>query len=87
MPGLEHDEDNPQLLGLHTPAMVADLVRVDVALVRRWHRRGLLQPVCKVHKLPYFDFEQITVARELASLVSAGMPPPHLETQLAEWRK
>ncbi len=84
---LERQDCSTPLLGLHTPAMVADLVRVDVALVRRWHRRGLLAPVCDVHKLPYFDFEQVTVARELADLLSAGMSPPQLETQLAEWRK
>ncbi len=84
---LERQDCSTPLLGLHTPAMVADLVRVDVALVRRWHRRGLLQPVCEVHKLPYFDFEQVTVARDLADLVGAGMSPKQLETQLAEWRE
>jgi tetratricopeptide (TPR) repeat protein len=65
--------------------MIADLVRVDVAIVRRWHRHGLIRHICEVHKLPYFDFAQVTVARELADLLRSGISPARLETQLAQW--
>ncbi|MBU4399863.1 MAG: O-linked GlcNAc transferase, partial [Planctomycetes bacterium] len=29
---------------LYTPAMLADLLKVPVAVIRRWHRRGLIVP-------------------------------------------
>lgn len=57
---------------LYTPAMLAELLGVSVQVVRRWHRSGLIQPARTVHKLPYFDFQEIATARHLAELVSAG---------------
>jgi tetratricopeptide (TPR) repeat protein len=82
---LESTDQLPQLLGFHTPAMVADLVRVNVAIIRRWHRRGLIRAACEIHKLPYFDFAQVAVARELAELVRSGISPTRLEMQLGQW--
>jgi tetratricopeptide (TPR) repeat protein len=83
---LDSTDNSPPLLGLHTLAMIADLVHVDAAVVRRWHRRGLIRAACEVHKLPYFDFAQVTVARQLAELINSGISPTRLETQLAQWR-
>lgn len=67
---------------LYTPAMLAELLGVSVAIVRRWHRRGLITPVREVHKLPYFDYQEVTTARRLASLLADGVPPRRLEEQL-----
>lgn len=67
---------------LYTPAMLAELLGVSVAVVRRWHRRGLITPVREVHKLPYFDYQEVTTARRLASLLAAGVSPRRLEEQL-----
>jgi tetratricopeptide (TPR) repeat protein len=69
---------------LYTPAMLADLLGVPVAVVRRWHRRGLIVPTREVRRLPYFDFQEIATARRLAELLAAGMSPQTIEKKLAE---
>ena len=58
---------------LYTPAMLADLLHVSVATVRRWWRRGLIVPAKEVRRLPYFDFQEVATARRLAQLLAAGM--------------
>jgi tetratricopeptide (TPR) repeat protein len=69
---------------LYTPAMLADLLDVPVAIVRRWHRRGLIVPTREVRRLPYFDFQEVATARRLAELLAAGMSPQLIEKRLAE---
>ncbi len=77
-------EAESQIRRLYTPAMLADLLRVSVATIRRWHRRGLIVPVREVHRLPYFDFQEVATARRLAELVAAGASPASIERKLAE---
>lgn len=67
---------------LYTPGMLAELLRVPVATIRRWHRRGLIVPTREVHRLPYFDFQEVTAARQLANLLATGMSPASLEKKL-----
>jgi len=67
----------------YTPAMLAELLHVSVATIRRWHRRGLIVPVREVHRLPYFDYQEIATARRLAELVAAGASPAVIEKKLA----
>ena len=55
--------------------MLADLLQVPVAVIRRWHRRGLIVPARQVRRLPYFDFQEVATARRLAELLSAGQRP------------
>ena len=69
---------------LYTPAMLAELLHVPVATIRRWHRRGLIVPAREVHRLPYFDFREVATARRLAELVAAGASPAAIEKKLAE---
>ncbi len=69
---------------LYTPAMLAELLQVPVAIVRRWHRRGLIVPSREVRRLPYFDFQEVATARRLAELLAAGMSPQAIERKLAE---
>jgi tetratricopeptide (TPR) repeat protein len=57
---------------LYTAAMLAELVRVPVAAIRQWHRRGVLRAHHEVRRLAYFDFEEVRVARKLAQLIEAG---------------
>lgn len=77
--------DNEQhVRRLYTPAMLADLLQVPVATIRRWHRRGLIVPAREVGRLPYFDFQEIATARRLAQLLVAGASPAAIEKQLAE---
>jgi tetratricopeptide (TPR) repeat protein len=68
---------------LYTPAMLAGLLGVPVAVIRRWHRRGLIVPAREVRHLPYFDFQEVAAARRLAELLAAGMSPKAIEDKLA----
>lgn len=68
---------------LYTPAMLAELLRVPVAVIRRWVRRRLIVPVREVRRLPYFDFQEVAAARRLAQLLAAGTSPANLEKKLA----
>lgn len=67
---------------LYTPAMLAELLAVPIAVIRRWHRRGLIVPVREVRRLPYFDFQEVATARRLAELLAAGVSPRAIEKQL-----
>ena len=73
----------PDLHRLYTPAMLAELLGVSLAVIRRWHRRGLIVPECEVRRLPYFDFQEVASAQRLAQLLSAGVSPRALEKKLA----
>jgi tetratricopeptide (TPR) repeat protein len=77
---VEHEQ---HIHRLYTPAMLAELLGIGVAVVRRWHRRGLIRPVREVRKLPYFDFHEVATARRLAELLAGGMTPQAIEKQLA----
>lgn len=69
---------------LYTPAMLADLLGISIAVVRRWHRRGLIVPVREVQRLPYFDFQEVATARRLAQLLAAGASPKEIERKLGQ---
>ena len=68
----------------YTPAMLASLLGVSVRVIRRWHRRGLIVPARTLHKLPYFDFQEVATARRLAELMAAGASPKAIESRLRE---
>lgn len=80
--GAPGDED-PRSQQLYTSAMLAELLRVPLATVRRWHRRGLIVPVREVFGLAYFDFQQVVTARKLAAMLAAGISPSAIEKKLA----
>ncbi len=73
-----------QVRRLYTPAMLAGLLNVPVSTIRSWHRRNLITPVRSVRKLPYFDFQEVATARQLAQLLAAGATPHTIEKQLAD---
>ncbi|MGI9517553.1 MAG: MerR family transcriptional regulator [Pirellulaceae bacterium] len=73
---------------LYTAAMLAEILEVDAGTIRSWQRRGLIQPVSHVSKLPYYDFAEVTAARQLATLVNLGIPLATIKQnlqQLARW--
>lgn len=78
---MEQDPAEPRL---YTPAMLAELLGVSVATVRRWRRRGLIKPVKEVHRLPYFDFQEVATARRIAQLLAQGTRPQVIERKLVE---
>ena len=69
---------------LYTPAMLAELLDVPVAAIRRWHRREHLIACRRVRRLPYFDFTEVAVARHLAALLSAGCSLAVIDRKLTE---
>ena len=77
-------EPQTEIGRLYTPAMLAELLKVSVATIRRWHRRGLINPVRQFKKLPYFDFEEVASARRIARLIAAGNAPSDIEAQLSK---
>lgn len=72
---------------LYTPGMLAELLGVSVAEIRRWHRRKMIVPAREVHKLPYFDFQEVATARRLVELLASGMSPAAIEKKLAALAK
>jgi tetratricopeptide (TPR) repeat protein len=81
---VEGDQDGRRL---YTPGMLADLLGVKVAVIRRWHRLKLIVPKREVRRLPYFDFQEVATARRLAELLAAGMTPQAIERKLAALAK
>lgn len=77
-------EGDQHVRRLYTPAMLAELLQVPVSTIRRWHRRGLVIPAREVHRLPYFDFQEIATAQQLAQLLANGSSPKAIESKLAE---
>ena len=77
-------ENEQHIRRLYTPAMLADLLGVSVANIRRWHRLGLIVPVREVRRLPYFDFQEVATARRLAQLLATGASPLAIEKKLAD---
>ncbi|HMO15940.1 MAG TPA: MerR family transcriptional regulator [Pirellulaceae bacterium] len=67
---------------LYTPMMLSQLLGVKVAAIRRWHRLGLIIAAREVNRLPYFDFQEIAVARQLARLVGAGISVGQIQQKL-----
>ncbi len=68
----------------YTLAMLAELVRLPVATIRRWQRQGILVECHSVRRLSYFDFTEVTIARLLASLIHAGCSLRSIDRQLQE---
>ena len=80
--GMVDEEEDARRL--YTPAMLADLLKVPVATIRRWHRRGLITPTRRVHKLPYFDFQEVSSAKKIAELISSGASADAIESKLSK---
>ena len=67
---------------LYTPALLAEILKVSVRVVRRWHRAGLLRASTQVMQLPYFDFSQLATARRLARWMEQGATVQSIQRQL-----
>ncbi|MCA9059660.1 MAG: hypothetical protein KDA85_14230, partial [Planctomycetaceae bacterium] len=57
------DERRDEIQRAYTPAMLSQLLDVPVRLIRRWARLGLVRPVRRVCRLPYFDYREVASAR------------------------
>ena len=78
------DERRAEIRRAHTPAMLSRLLDVPVRMIRRWARLGLIRPVRRVCRLPYFDYREVASARRLAMLLDQGVSADVLERSLSE---
>ena len=78
------NEQRDEIQRSYTPAMLSRLLSVPVNLIRRWERIGLIRPVRRVCRLPYFEFREVSSAQRLASLLDEGVSPATLESSLAQ---
>jgi tetratricopeptide (TPR) repeat protein len=85
--GLVALQQDADIRNLYTPAMLAELLDIPTATVRRWHRRGLIHSKVKIHRLAYFDFQEVVTARSLAAVLAEGISPARLEKKLTSLEK
>jgi tetratricopeptide (TPR) repeat protein len=64
--------------------MLAELLDVPIAEVRRWHRLKLITAHQVVRRLPYFDVPEVAVAQRLAQLFKAGVSTQNIERKVAD---
>jgi tetratricopeptide (TPR) repeat protein len=84
---VSNEESEQQASGiqrLYTPAMLAELLDVPIAVIRRWHRVKLILPQQEVRRLPYFDVPEVATAQRLAQLLRAGLSPPNIEKKMVD---
>ncbi|QDU86920.1 DNA ligase [Pirellulimonas nuda] len=77
-------ESEQGVRSLYTPAMLAEMVGVPPAMLRRWVGRGHLRAARTVGRMPYFDFGEAAVARRLAELLAAGCSAARIDRLVAE---
>lgn len=80
--GLQERRD--EIHRAYTPAMLSRMLEVPVSMIRRWARLGLIRPVRRICRLPYFDYREVASARRLASLLSEGVSAEKIERSLGE---
>ena len=78
------DETRTEIHKAYTPAMLSNLLGVSVHLIRRWDRAGLITPLRRVHRLPYFSFQDVASARRLSELLAQGVPRSEIERSLGQ---
>jgi tetratricopeptide (TPR) repeat protein len=78
------DHEPLEIMRQYTPAMLAEVLDVPVAAIRRWQRCGFLHACQTVRRLPYFDFAEVGIARHLAALLRAGCSLRTIDRKLAE---
>ncbi len=79
---MNHSPSEPSTEQLYTPALLAEILKISVRVVRRWHRAGLLRATTQVMQLPYFDFSQLATAQRLARWMQQGATVQSIQRQL-----
>jgi tetratricopeptide (TPR) repeat protein len=80
----DSESPQPSIQRLYTPAMLAELLNVPIAIIRRWHLRKLIVAHQEVRRLPYFDLPEVATAQRLAQLHKAGLSPQAIEKKVAD---
>ena len=56
----------------YTIAQLSRILHVDRDRIRAWVRAGLIEPTETSHRLAYFNFRQVAMAKQLCELVASG---------------
>ena len=73
---------------LFTTAQLSRILEVPAPEIRSWMRRKLIRPVKVARRLAWFDFREVTLARTLHALTSAGISAARIGRsirELAQW--
>lgn len=73
---------------LYTAVQVSRIVETPLSEIRSWLRRGLLQAAHMTNRLPWFEYRDIVLARNLSRLAVAGVAGSEIRrglTQIARW--
>lgn len=81
------DTTEPPVRRQYTVAMLAQLTGVGAWRVRNWNRRGWIVAQREKHRLLYFDFTELSVARRIAELLRTGATTRQIRESLAEFQE
>ncbi|MEE8141792.1 MAG: MerR family transcriptional regulator, partial [Planctomycetota bacterium] len=82
--GLE--ERHVQIHRLYTTAQLSRILGTTGARLRTWVRQGLITPARTVHRLDYFDFQQVAAAKALSELAASGVTSERMRRSLEQLR-
>ncbi|MDA0657393.1 MAG: tetratricopeptide repeat protein [Planctomycetota bacterium] len=71
----------------YTLVQLSRILNVPRTRLRNWIRIGLIEPVETVHRLAYFDYQQVSSARMLEQLVADGLTPEVIRSGLERLRR
>jgi tetratricopeptide (TPR) repeat protein len=79
---LELLDDEQKVHRRYTIVQLSRILDVPRDRVRAWMRAGLIEPVETIHRLVYFDYQQVTAAKNLCDLVNSGLTPARIRDSL-----
>ena len=85
---LDCDDHRDQLRRRYTLVQLTRFMKIPRDRIRRWMRAGLLEPVETVHRLQFFDFQQVSRLRLLEELQGRGVTAARLRnsvSKLTQW--
>ncbi len=59
----------------YTMVQLSRILGVSRSRMKTWARVGLIEPVETIHRLAYFDYQQVSTAKMLEQLVREGLSP------------
>ena len=78
------DETSEGVRRLYTTEQLSRVLKIEPRLIRSWIRAGLIEPAKRVHRLAYFNFEQVARAKALIDLSRSGVTPHRLQKSLEQ---
>ncbi len=78
--------DHDQIRQRYTIAQLSRILNVSRDTIRLWIRVGLIEPVETVHRLKFFDFNQVSSAKVLCDLLQEGLPLAKIRESLERVR-